>query len=256
MCRFAAWIGKPTPLSSLVCEPNHGLIAQARHSREALMDQHPDGAGVLWYRDTTGTASPERYLNASPAWCCPELEQVARDTTSPLFLAHVRAATRAARCLQNCHPFRHGQMAFMHNGELAQIDTLAPALRKLCADDAPCKNATDSELFFCLLRRYGVETSPERALSDAIRVVRDTAHEANVDYKLRLSAVFSDGSGLRVVRYASDDKPPTLYQRRCGAGLAFASEPIGNNPEQWKALPVNSVTTATPDGVETKPVAL
>ncbi len=250
MCRFAAWIGEPQCLAGLVCDPEHGLISQARSSREALMDQHPDGAGLLWYTD--GQDEPQHYLNASPAWLDPELTQVAQRTQSSLFLAHVRAATRAARCLQNCHPFRHGRLSFMHNGELAPLDALEPVLRQHCGDAEPTANATDSELIFALLRCYGALDKPEAALSSVIALIRDTAQQIGVAHKLRLSAVLSDGNCLRVVRYASDSAPPSLYVRQCHKGVAIASEPIGGQPAPWTALAINSLTTATATGVESR----
>ena len=251
MCRLAAWIGEPQCLAGLVCNPEHGLIAQARCSREALMDQHPDGAGLLWYGD--GEPAPARYVNAVPAWRDPELARVAEQSHSALYLAHVRAATRAARCLQNCHPFQHEQLGFMHNGELAGIDQLAPALRERCCGTAPPADATDSELIFCLLRHYGVRERPAHALTESVRLIRDTALREQVNYKLRFSAVLSDGERLHVVRYASDDAPPSLYSRHTPKGTAFASEPIGAETEHWHALPVNSLTTATHTGSSTVP---
>ena len=35
---------------------------------------------------------------------------------SPLFLAHIRAATGTPVEQTNCHPFRHDRWLFMHNG--------------------------------------------------------------------------------------------------------------------------------------------
>jgi predicted glutamine amidotransferase len=48
------------------------------------------------------------YRSVSPAWS----DRIA----SPLFLAHVRAATGTPVRQTNCHPFRDGRWLFVHNG--------------------------------------------------------------------------------------------------------------------------------------------
>ena len=49
-----------------------------------------------------------------------------RQIGSPLFLAHIRAATGTPVEQTNCHPFRHGRWLFMHNGFIDELPRAAP----------------------------------------------------------------------------------------------------------------------------------
>src|ERR671915_447630 len=59
---------------------------------------------------------PGLYRSVSPAWGDRNLRELAHQIESPLFIAHLRAATGTPVEQTNCHPFRHGRWLFMHNG--------------------------------------------------------------------------------------------------------------------------------------------
>ncbi|MEM6986123.1 MAG: class II glutamine amidotransferase [Pseudomonadota bacterium] len=231
--------------------PKTGLRAQSRTSREALQPRHPDGAGLVWYPH--GQSRPRRFRTPLPAWRDPKIKQIAARTRAGVYLAHVRAATCTRRCLTNCHPFVAADSAFVHNGALTDLDVLAPALRALCPTAPRCPQTTDSELIFCLLRQFGVSDSPVGAFRQTVKVIDDAARTHAVDYRLRMSAAYTNGKQLVVVRYASDAQPPSLYINRVKHGITVASEPIRNRRGRWHALPVNSVSVIQRAGVQTLP---
>ena len=50
------------------------------------------------------------------------MRDLAAQIESPLFLAHVRATSLATVQETNCHPFRHRNWLFVHNGEIDGIE--------------------------------------------------------------------------------------------------------------------------------------
>ena len=52
--------------------------------------EHADGFGIAWYGER---AEPGRFRDILPAWSDCNLRSLSRQIRSPLFLAHVRAAT-------------------------------------------------------------------------------------------------------------------------------------------------------------------
>ena len=93
MCRWAAYIGEPVFLETLVTAPCHSLIEQSHHALEAKTPTNGDGFGVAWYGER---GEPGLYRDILPAWSDPNLKSLCRQIRSPLFLAHVRASTGGA----------------------------------------------------------------------------------------------------------------------------------------------------------------
>src|SRR6478609_8339444 len=116
MCRWMAWSGQPLLMDELLFKTKHGLVDQSLHSRMGAETTNGDGFGVGWYGAGEG---PGIYHSIAPAWGDANLRELAGHVESRLFLAHVRATSGTAVQQTNCHPFRHGNWLFMHNGVLA-----------------------------------------------------------------------------------------------------------------------------------------
>jgi predicted glutamine amidotransferase len=76
---------------------------------------------------------------------------------------------------------------------------------------------------------------------------------------LRYAAVLSDGQSLFVIRYSSDDKPPSLYFSRCEGGTVIASEPLQDRASatcpEWTAVPADTALTVCGKDVTQQRVA-
>jgi glutamine amidotransferase len=243
MCRFLAYIGQPVFLNSLVCEPAHSLLHQSLQAERAKTVTNGDGFGIGWYGERE---APAVYREVMPAWSDENLLALCHTLRSPLFFAHVRAATGTAIARQNSHPFRHGRWLFMHNGQIGGYAQVRRTLEAQLPDAlyAARKGATDSELLFLLaLARIEAGQPPVAAVT---AVVDDTAallRAQGIEQPLRFSAALADGQRLHVFRLASDDKPPSLYVRIDAGGVVVASEPLDDDDGGWQALRDGSAVT-------------
>ncbi|NER53077.1 MAG: class II glutamine amidotransferase [Symploca sp. SIO1A3] len=114
-----------------------------------------DGFGVGWYGSRV---TPGVYRSIQPAWNDRNLRDLAAQIASPLFLAHVRAATETAVQQSNSHPFRYGKWLLVHNGV---IDNFQQIKRELVLAIAPelypaIEGTTDSEIMFYLALTFGL----------------------------------------------------------------------------------------------------
>ncbi len=241
MCRFVAYIGAPVFLTDIVCQPAHSLLHQSLQAERALTVTNGDGFGIGWYGDRE---EPAVYREVMPAWSDENLLALCQTLRSPLFFAHVRAATGTSIARQNSHPFRHGRWLFMHNGQIGGYAQVRRALEAELPDMlyAARKGATDSELLF-LLALARIERG--QAVGAAVRAVFDDTValmlKRGIEAPLRFSAALSDGQRLHVFRLASDAKPPSLYVRTDDGGTVVASEPLDDDDGEWRAVPNGSV---------------
>ena len=154
MCRWLAYSGAPLFLEELIFKPKHSLIDQSlsAYSGETT---NGDGFGIGWYgsRDLPGV-----YRETQPAWNDDNLRDLAAQIESPLFLAHVRAATGTAVQQTNCHPFRHGKWLFVHNGSIEDFRSLRRELTMAVAPELfpDIEGTTDSEVMFYLALTFGM----------------------------------------------------------------------------------------------------
>ena len=75
-----------------------------------------DGFGVGWY----GAAeTPGLFRSTEPAWNDLNLRELCAHAAAGRVFAHIRASTGSAVQQTNCHPFRHDNWLWMHNGYLA-----------------------------------------------------------------------------------------------------------------------------------------
>jgi predicted glutamine amidotransferase len=109
---------------------------------------------------------------------------------APLFIGHVRAASRGAVNLKNTHPFarriKGSDFVFAHNGTLSMDH-----LKSLDTAAFPVEGSTDSELAMCVLLSWMAQ---EQVDQQNYSLIEDFLEELNVAGNLNL--LFSDGSRL------------------------------------------------------------
>jgi len=123
MCRWLVYSGTPVQLDELIYKPRFALIDQSLRSRLGVETTNGDGFGVGWY-PVDGPPRPALFRGVAPAWNDVNLREISRSTVSPLFLAHVRASTGTAVQQTNCHPFRHENWLWAHNGSVREFARL------------------------------------------------------------------------------------------------------------------------------------
>src|SRR4051794_7058678 len=210
MCRWMAWHGQPLIVEELLFKTEHGLIDQSLHSRMGAETTNGDGFGMGWYGTGDG---PGVFHSVSPAWGNANLRELAAHINSPLFIAHIRATTGTEIQESNCHPFRHGDWLFVHNGLVNDYGKLRREL-SMAIDPSlyDClKGSTDSEVLFHLALTFGLEDDPIAALERTVGLVERLAAERGIPNALQASFGVSDGTRLWAVRYATDALPRTLF---------------------------------------------
>ncbi len=268
MCRWQAYSGRAIPIEDLLFKAKHSLIDQSMCSRSAETPTNGDGFGLGWYgtRETPGL-----FRSIRPAWNDFNLRDLAAQIESPLFLAHVRATSLATVQETNCHPFRHGQWLFVHNGEIFEVEKIRRELLMRVAPEffAEILGTTDSEVLFYLALTFGLERDPLGALERMAGFVESVAKAHGIAESLWMTLGLSDGKALYAVRYASDGQAPTLYYSRSIADLTYlepevrerlgpdaravVSEPIGKHAETWVLLPQASALRLREGAVEVMP---
>ncbi|MGZ2382972.1 class II glutamine amidotransferase [Rhizobium leguminosarum] len=249
MCRWAAYRGDPLYLEELVSSPAHSLIEQSHCATRAKTATNGDGFGIAWYGDRP---EPGRYRDILPAWSDCNLKSLARQIRSPLFLAHVRAATGGGTRRDNCHPFTHGIWSFMHNGQISGFERLRRPMEAMLDDDLfnARGGTTDSELMFLLALQFGLREAPIAAIAEMIGFIEDLAENTIGSVLLRFTAAFSDGKALYAVRYATDRRAPTLYASPVGKGYCLVSEPLNDDGDAWAEIPNGSAVTVGVGGID------
>ncbi len=218
MCRWLAYSGNAVPMSRLVYETEHSLIDQSLSARSSVQTTNGDGFGVGWYDQHD---APGLYRNLWPAWNDPNLLDLCEHVQSPLFLAHVRAATSTPVQQTNCHPFRHRNWLFVHNGVVREF---APLQRDIAmAIDPSLYNcvlgSTDSELMFFLALTFGLADDPYDGIARMVGFIEDLAAKKGVAHPLQMTLGIADGESLYAVRYSSERDSRTLFYSASVAAL-------------------------------------
>lgn len=235
MCRFTAYIGPKIALERIVVRPTHSLVEQSRHATEAKLAVNGDGFGVAWYG---ADAEPGLYRDVLPAWSDGNLADLCRMVEARLFLAHVRASTVGETSRVNCHPFRHGAISFMHNGQIGEFDRVRRGLEASLPDDlyAARKGSTDSEVFFLLLLSHGLATDPLGAVQRTLAQIE--AAQGPLRQPNRITCALSDGQTICAFRTSSDGKSPSLYVGTDldTGGTVLASERLDDTAGRWQPV--------------------
>ncbi|WP_182087194.1 class II glutamine amidotransferase [Aureimonas sp. ME7] len=245
MCRLLAYLGTPLFLEDLLIRPEGSLVSQSLAAREARTVVNGDGCGLGWYGERP---EPGLYRGVLPAWSDANLASLCGQIRSGLFLAHVRAATSGGVSTANCHPFALGRHLFMHNGQIGDYGRLRRQVEAMIPDAAyeSRRGTCDSEALFLAALAHGLERDPAGAYARTLGTVE--ALKAEGAEPTRFAAVHTDGRRLFAFRWASDGQPPSLYWRVEAGGVLVASEPCGDDPSLWSALPPGSVLEAGPEG--------
>jgi predicted glutamine amidotransferase len=272
VCRWLGYFGSPIRIEELVFNAQHSLVEQSRNARFTSHLTNADGFGIGWYG--TG-AGPGVYRSVAPAWSDRNLQDLSAQITSPLFLAHVRATTGTPVQQTNCHPFRHGRWLFVHNGFIADYPRLRRDLALGVAPDLfpHIEGTTDSELMFHLALTFGLEAEPLPALERMAGFVEETARRHGVERPLQMTVGMSDGERLYAARYASDQEANSLYvsndaqdvrelypenerfRHLSDEARAVVSEPLGDLPGVWRAVPPATALIVQPGADEVVPFA-
>jgi len=254
-------------MSSLILKPENSLINQSHDARESISTLNGDGFGIGWY---DSRPEPGQFRDILPAWNDSNLKNIAEQVRSPLFFAHVRASTGTPTSRTNSHPFKHGKWLFMHNGKIGNFERLRRDISFLIAPELfPClQGTTDSETFFFLLLTNGLEKDPARAFTQSIEQVQELMDAAGVEEPLTLTAAATDGEAIYAIRYASNNKPPTLYYG-CSVSLTdtfgkelntgdnatlILSEPLSQSQASWNEVPPGHFLVAGDGAVSTAPI--
>ena len=256
MCRWLAYTGNAVPMSRLVYEPEHSLIDQSLSARSSVQTTNGDGFGVGWYDHHD---APGVYRNLRPAWNDSNLQDLCQHIESHLFLAHVRAATSTPVQQTNCHPFRHQNWLFVHNGVVREFPKLQRDMAM--AIDPSLYNSilgsTDSELMFYLALTFGLADDPYGGIARMVGFIEDIGESNGVAHPLQMTLGIADGETLYATRYSSERDSRTLYysasttairellpaehRDRVDAygpdAISVVSEPFHSLEEAWHAVP-------------------
>ncbi|PKS05239.1 hypothetical protein jhhlp_008610, partial [Lomentospora prolificans] len=243
MCRFLVYKGSDEILlSKLILDPSHSILKQSFDSRLRLDTRrgqnNADGFGIGFYTDPKLGSAPCLFTSTIPAWNCTNLHRIASKTASRLIFAHVRATTEGTLSEDNCHPFYHGSLMWMHNGGLGAWKHIKRRLGQGLRDKwyLGVNGGTDSEWAFALfldtLERMGHDPSStsedgfgptvlRKAMLQTIETInqlidsipRDVVDRENVDTRSLLNFAVTDGHSVICTRYisSSTDEAASLY---------------------------------------------
>ena len=210
MCRWLAYSGSPMALQSVLLEPEHSLIDQSLHAQMGVATTNGDGFGVGWYGEGR---EPGAYHSISPAWNDRNLRELAKHVSSHLFLAHIRASTGTAIQQTNCHPFRHDQWLWMHNGLIRGFGAVKRELM-LAIDPGlypSIEGSTDTELMFYLALSLGLGDDPISAVERMVGSIEAIADRHGIENALQMTLATTDGERLWVFRYSTERCSRSLY---------------------------------------------
>ena len=251
MCRWLAYSGAPIFLDEVLFKTDHSLIDQSLHASDPLSTTNGDGFGIGWYdkRDVPGV-----YKDIRPAWNDRNLQALANQIESGMFMAHVRATTGSPVQRTNCHPFSHEKWLFLHNGLINQYDTLRRDLLLAISPDLfpVLQGTTDSELMFMLALTCGMAGDVQSGIARMAGLVEETAARHGVEDALQMTLGISDGQSLYAVRYSTEGNSRSLYHtanreatmeiapdagRFSRDARAIVSEPLSSLEAEWIPVP-------------------
>jgi predicted glutamine amidotransferase len=266
MCRWMAWLGQPVLIEELVFNTQHGIVDQSLSARMGAEPTNGDGFGLGWYGHGD---SPALYRSVAPAWSDHNLRELASHLESHLFFVHVRAAIGSPVQETNCHPFRHKNWLFVHNGYVEHFHELRRDLM-LAVDPglfADVVGSTDTEVVFKLALTNGLQDDPVEALERTVGFIEGTARKRGLAPLVQGTFGVSDGECLWAVRYATRGRARSLFASADVATLrklapdnervqqlsdddrVIVSEPFADLPGAWQEIPETTAVTVRRGGV-------
>ena len=270
MCRWLAYSGTPVLLEDLLYRPSPSLIDQSLHSKLGAETTNGDGFGVGWYGERE---TPAVFKSIEPAWNDRNLRDLAAHIRSGLVFAHIRASSGTPVQQTNCHPFRHGNWLWMHNGSITQFHDVKRELR-LAVDAslyADIEGSTDSETFFFLALTFGLMDDPPVAVAKAVGLIEQVGRSKGIEHPIQMTVATSDGRNIWGFRYSSvgesrslffstrvdtlreqyPDNP--LFQELSDETRIVVSEPLGGLEGTWNEVPESSFGIIQPGEDELHP---
>jgi len=274
----------PVQLSHLLTRPCHSIINQAFDSRLRLDRRRPmngDGFGVGWYDsvyDEELGSQPCIFTSVTPAWNNANLSRLAEKIKSPLVFGHVRATTAGSLSLDNCHPFVHGKLMFMHNGGISEFGRIKRMLQTGLPDVAfdMVQGNTDSEWAFALFlsklpdpnARTFTQGALRKAMLDTIASLNEFADAVGITEPSLMNFCVTDGETVVATRYISSRKDEaaslwfssgTTFSEYAEGGhykmskadkreniIMIASEPLTFERADWMEIKTNNMVVITP----------
>ena len=257
MCRWLAYSGAPIFLDEVVFKVEHSLIDQSLHAQLGETTTNGDGFGIGWYgkRDIPGI-----YKDIQPAWNDSNLLSLAAHIESPLFFAHIRAATGTAIQRTNCHPFQYKNWLFVHNGSINGFHAIKRDLVLAISPElyGEIKGTTDSEIMFYLALTFGMADNVAAGVARMVGLVEQVGHKHGIDNPVQMSLGISDGRSLYAFRYSSEGRSRSLFhsesieaikdiapeaERFSPDARAIVSEPLTDLAEAWIPIGESSLIT-------------
>ncbi|WP_101846033.1 class II glutamine amidotransferase [Zhihengliuella sp. ISTPL4] len=278
MCRWLAYVGEPLHPSEVILDARHSLVAQSLDSPLGAETVNGDGFGLGWYPvsnpDEQGTPpKPALFRSMEPAWNDLNLREISRTIRSPLFFSHVRAAAGPPVQQTNCHPFRHANWLFMHNGGLADFLTVKRDLT-LAVDPSlypEIQGTTDSEVLFYLALTLGLQDDPIAGMRAAIREAERVGREHGVRFPVQGTFAVSEGTTVWAFRYSTAGRSRSLFHstdietlRRMYPDAerlrvfgrrahVIVSEPLNDLPGAFQEVPESTVSVLDEAGYRYEP---
>jgi glutamine amidotransferase len=171
-------------------------------------------------------------------------------------MAHVRRSTGTPVQTSNCHPFRHDNWLFVHNGLLRGFQQYRREMA-LAVDRSlfsSLNGNTDSELMFLLALSFGLKDDPIPALEKLVGFIEHLAEQKAVENPIQMTLGISDGKRLYAVRYSTERNSRTLYHSESVETIlklyppdremypfpadarAVVSEPLASGEGIWKPI--------------------
>lgn len=274
-------MGNPQSLFDLLFRASHSIVMQSLNSTEGAEPTNGDGFGVGWY--SPGIDEPALYRTVEPAWHDKNMKDLSKHIFTGTMFAHVRAASPNCGYVQqtNCHPFRHKNWLFMHNGVIRSFNLIKRELMlRIDPELFTCiEGTTDSEVFFFLALTFGLQEDPPAAMSKTVAYIDKMAREIGGATKpIQMTVCTTDGSSKKMwaFRYSSDAQSAkgqsrTLYYSSDKAAVLalhpdhslarqfsddtrfIVSEPLGNLPGVWNPVPESSCLVVDGGSVEIRP---
>jgi glutamine amidotransferase len=175
-------------------------------------------------------------------------------------LAHIRASTGTAVQQTNCHPFRHEEWLWVHNGLVRDFHLIKRDLA-LAVDEslyAEMEGSADSEMLFYLALTFGLQEDPRKAVERMVGFVEDVGHRHGTEHPIQMTIGTTDGKTVWAFRHSSEGKSRSLFysvdvrtvrqlhpERRRLQELSdetriVVSEPLVDLPGAWTEVPESS----------------
>jgi gamma-glutamyl hercynylcysteine S-oxide hydrolase len=262
MCRLAAYVGPPAPLSTLLYDPPRSLSEQAVSPREQRSGRvNVDGTGVAWWNGTDDPR-PLRYRTDRPPWADPNLPGLAPRLLGTVQLAAIRSATPGIpHGAVFVHPFVHKAVAGTHNGWIRAFreHVARPLLARLPEHLFASFDGMSDSLALFLLCIAELERNPKAGLVGAVRaaLAAAAAECRRAGATAILNLALADTQGVAVARTGYKEPGSSLYVLRSGArwpsANLLASEPLDDDPG-WTPVPDCHIAALTGDGITMAPI--